>query len=618
MQSKPLTSWQALRRSLWMVFQAAPQELRNLVFLNLVTGTGPSIALFLGKEIIDEISRLLGQGATDHALSKSSEAIALILSQPKLLWSIAAVVILNLIVDSVDSVSMSLFASLRDRVQGYGQGKVLQKVANFDDIALFETPDLLNLLQLTDKGLQRLQRLSFIVAATLMGIFIFIPSVGVSLSIAGWVPFVLIISSIPSIYIEMKHHKKSWRVEETQAGLTREMDIYAKVLTEEAYAKEVRLFSLQGVLLDRWRGLFGRMFGTMERVRREGAIAVMLWALLGGIGAALPYVYVVIGVLQGSFTLGDLALYTGIILQVRRSLYILIANTGDIYDVALATSPIFQLLDLEPQLRNGLQPMVSTSAVRKSDRGIQLQEVSFTYPGSDRAILDRVNLAIQPGEMVALVGENGAGKTTLAKLLCRLYDPERGGIYWNGQDLRSLELQQLRSRIAVVMQDYARFPATLRENVGWGYLPELHRDEAIRTVLKEAGIDRVIAQLSQELETPLGKQLENGIDLSGGQWQRIAIARALMRLSEAELLVFDEPTAALDPKNEHEIYRIFSAIARGRMTVVVSHRLALAKIADRIIVLEGGKIIEEGSHETLMARRDRYYTMFSRQASSYL
>lgn len=155
--------------------------------------------------------------------------------------------------------------------------------------------------------------------------------------------------AIPSIYVEMKYHKKSWRVEETQAGVTREMNIYAKVITGEAYAKEVRLFSLQSVLLDRWQGLFSRMFHTMESVRRDEALTVMIWALIGGLGAALPYIYVVLGVLQGTFTLGDLALFTGIILQVRRSLYILIGNTGDIYDVALATAPIFQLLDLQPQ-----------------------------------------------------------------------------------------------------------------------------------------------------------------------------------------------------------------------------------------------------------------------------
>lgn len=611
MQPKPLTTFQGLRRSLWMVVQAAPRELRNLALLNLMTGTGPSVSLFLSKVVIDEASRLLGQGVTENA-------IALILSEPKLLWAMAAAVLLNLIVDSVDSVGTTLFAALRDRVKGHVQGQVLHKVATFDDIALFETPSLLNLLELTEKGVQRLQQLSFIVAATLVGVFIFVPSLLLSVSIGWWVPPVLLLSSIPSIFVEMRHHKKSWRVEETQAGLTREMNVYAKVLTGEAYAKELRLFSLQPILLERWQGLFRSMFGTMQQVRHEGALTVMLWALLGGLGASLPYVCVVMGVLQGTYTLGDLALYTGVILQMRRSLYILIGHTGDIYDVALATSPIFQLLDLKPQLCGGREPMVSAWAVQKSHRGIQIQDLSFTYPGSDKPILEQINLTIQPGEMVALVGENGAGKTTLAKLLCRLYDPEQGAIYWNGQDLRALDLNELRSRIAVVMQDYARFPATLRENVGWGYLPKLPEDLAIQTVLQEAGIAQVVEELSQGLEAPLGKQLENGVDLSGGQWQRIAIARALMRLSQVDLLVLDEPTAALDPKNEHEIYRIFRAIARDRMAVVVSHRLALAKMADRIIVLEHGKIVEAGTHDELMTRGDRYYTMFTRQASSYL
>ena len=613
-----LPPMQALRRSLWMVVQAAPLELRNLALLNLITGVGPSISLFFGKLIIDELSRLLKSGAAGLPDRPWPESFQFLIDQPRLIAVIAASVLLGLVVDAVDSVGNTLFAALRDRVQGYVQGKVLDKVANFDDIALFETPELLNLLEMANKGIQRVQRLSFIIAGTLIGLFIFVPSVLVSMSIGWWVPPILMLSSIPSILIEVKYNKKSWRVEETQAGVTREMEIYAKMLTGEAYAKEIRLFSLQKILLDRWQALFATMFGTMDRVRREGALAVMLWALVSGLGIVLPYIFVIAGVLRGSYTLGDLALYTGIILQVRRSLYILIHNTGDIYDVALATGPIFQLLDLEPQMQSGSALTVSEASLEPARRGIQLQDVTFRYPGGGQPILEQLNFAIRPGEMVALVGENGAGKTTLAKLLCRLYDPESGRIFWNGQDLRELDLTALRSRVAVVMQDYARFQASLRENVGWGYLPDLQNDQMIQSVLQDAGIERLIRDLSQGLETPLGKQLEAGIDLSGGQWQRLAIARALMRLSETELLVFDEPTAALDPKNEHEIYRIFKTIAQGRMAVVVSHRLALAKLADRIVVLEQGKIMEVGTHQELMQQQDRYYSMFSRQASSYL
>ncbi|MEO6861095.1 MAG: ATP-binding cassette domain-containing protein, partial [Microcoleus sp.] len=214
--------------------------------------------------------------------------------------------------------------------------------------------------------------------------------------------------------------------------------------------------------------------------------------------------------------------------------------------------------------------------------------------------------------------ENGAGKTTLGKLLGRLYDPTSGTIAWNGQDLRSYSLAYVRSRIAVVMQDYARFPSTVRENVGFGDLLSLSDDTAINQAISESGIAAKVNSLEKGLETPLGKQLEDGIDLSGGQWQRIAIARALMRLSTAEVLIFDEPTAALDPKTEHEIYSIFRQIAVGKTTIVISHRLGLAKIADRIAVMENGKIAEIGTHDELIAANGIYCSMFTRQASSYI
>lgn len=598
---------QALWRSIQLVMESAPKELWQIGIFNLIRGVGPSAALYFSKIVIDQTASLAGTAANKPL------DWTIVGQYPQLLTAVGALIGTNLFIESVSSIDTQMFAALRDRVQGAIEGKVIAKIANFNDIALFEQPELLNILQLTTKGIQRMQRLAFIFAGSFMGIFTLIPAVILAAGIALWVPLILLGFAIPSVVIDLRYWRKSWRVEESQAGLSREKEIYAKLLKEETYAKEMRLFSLQHVMLDRWNEIFDRLFKQMQDIRQEGAIALIALSFLGGIGSSIPYLYVIFGVVTGRFTLGDIALYTGVIIQLKRSLYMLVSNLGDIYDVALATRPVFQLLDLEPTLID------RPDALPLPDRGngLMITNLSFSYPGSEKAILNNINFNIKPGEMVVLVGENGAGKTTLGKLLARLYDPSSGSIEWNGVDYKDVSLDEIRSRIAVVMQDYARFPATVRENVGWGYLPKLKEDKALEQVLKESGINHIIMELDQGLETPLGKQLEKGIDLSGGQWQRIAIARALLRLGTSELVIFDEPTAALDPKNEHEIYEIFRTIARGRMTIVISHRLSLARIADRIIVLEHGTILEEGNHAELIQHNGRYAEMFMRQASSY-
>ncbi|MBC1238756.1 ABC transporter ATP-binding protein [Nostoc sp. 2RC] len=615
MQILEISPLQAFRRSVVTVMQVVPTELRYVTILTLLSGASPAIAIWLNKTIIDEITQLL-------SLPTTKNAISLILSQPLLLYSVAGLVVLNLLSDALSSITSFVYASLRDRIQGFIQGQVIEKVATFEDIALFETPDLLNLVQLTEKGVQRLPELCIRLLSLLQGIFIFIPAILLSMSLAWWVPLILFSCVTPVMYVEMKYRKQSWRVERTQASVAREMNLYKTVLTGETYAKELRLFSLQPLLLERWRGLFRTIFRAMEQIRRRGTTAVISWSLLSGLGLALPYIYVVQGVLGRTHTLGDLALYTGVILEVRRSLENLMSGSSELYNIALATTPIFQLLDLQPQLSRSQNFPVNGKnsphyAVKPSQKGIEIENLSFIYPNSDRPILQDINLTIHPNEMIVLVGENGAGKTTLAKLLCRLYDPSGGAIIWNGQDLRSLPLEELRSRIDVVMQDYARFPTTVRENVAFGDLLKMQQDKDIKEAIAEAGLTRVIEKLDGGLETLLGKQLEGGVDLSGGQWQRLAIARALLRLSQTELIILDEPTANLDPKTEHEIYNIFRTLAKGRIAVIVSHRLALAKLADRVVVLEQGQIIEVGTHDELMALGGQYHLMFSRQASSY-
>lgn len=621
MQPIQITTFQALRRSLGLIIKAAPIELRHLIILNIIAGAAPSAVLFLDKLIIDEVSRLLSQ-------TQTAQPLALMLSRPILLWSIAGVLSLRLVGDALDTMSSFAATSLRDRVQGFVEGKVLEKVANFDDIALFENPELLNIVELAKTGVFKIQQLAFTISMTITGIFIFIPSIGLAAAIAWWVPVVMLISSCPSIYIQRKYSKIIWRVQRKQAKISREMNLSARVLTGEEYAKELRLFGLQELWLKRWQDQFLQFFSEMQQIRKKGAIVLLLWSVFSRIGVALPFVYVVMGALGGRYTLGDLALYSGLIVQVEQSLQLLIGNYANLYDISLGVTPIFQLLELKPELQSPLVDVASRlpslpedgqdSRPTKDKIGIEIKHLSFCYPGSNKSTVEDINLTINPGEMLVLVGENGAGKTTLGKLLGRLYDPTSGTIDWNGKDLRSYPLAYVRSRIAVVMQDYARFPSTVRENVGFGDLLSLSDDSAINEAISEAGIAAKVNSLEQGLETPLGKQLEDGIDLSGGQWQRIAIARALMRLSTAEVLIFDEPTAALDPKTEHEIYSIFRQIAAGKTTIVISHRLGLAKIADRIAVMENGKIAEIGTHDELIASNGIYCSMFTRQASSYI
>lgn len=621
MQPIQITTFQALWRSLGLIIKAAPIELRNLILLNIIRGGAPSAVLFLDKLIIDEVSRLLSQ-------TQTAQPFALMLSHPILLWSIGGVLSLKLVGDSLETMSSFAATSLRDRVQGFVEGKVLEKVANFDDIALFENPELLNIVELAKTGVSKIQQLAFTLSMTITGIFIFIPSISLAATIAWWVPVLMLVSSSPSIYIKRKYSRIIWRVQKKQAKISREMNLSARVLTGEEYAKELRLFGLQELWLKRWQSQFLQFFSEMQRIRKKGAIVVLLWSVFSRIGVALPFVYVVMGALGGRYTLGDVALYSGLIVQVEQSLQLLIGNYTNLYEISLGVSPIFQLLELKPELQSPLGDVVSRLPLLEDGRqdarptkdkvGIEIKHLSFCYPGSSKSTVEDINLTINPGEMLVLVGENGAGKTTLGKLLGRLYDPTSGTIDWNGKDLRSYPLAYVRSRIAVVMQDYARFPSTVRENVGFGDLLSLSDDTAINEAISEAGISAKVNSLAAGLETPLGKQLEDGIDLSGGQWQRIAIARALMRLSTAEVLIFDEPTAALDPKTEHEIYSIFRQIAAGKTTVVISHRLGLAKIADRIAVMENGKIAEIGTHDELIESNGIYCSMFTRQASSYI
>lgn len=352
-------------------------------------------------------------------------------------------------------------------------------------------------------------------------------------------------------------------------------------------------------------------------MRKRGTRTILFWSLVSGIGVIISFLHIVLMAIGGTYTLGDLALFGGLVFQARRSLYVLLSNATNLHSTGLATQPIFQLFALQPTLQAENTRNFDTQSDSISPDGIVISALSFTYPGSSKPVLKNISFTIQPGETVAIVGENGAGKTTLVKLLCRLYDPQSGSIFWNGTDIRTITPETHYDRLAVLMQDYARYPATIRENIGLGLLAKVDDDAEILQAAHQAGLASFLQTLPEALETPLTKVLDQGTEPSGGQWQRVGLARALLRHSQAQLLILDEPTAAIDPKTEGEIYTMLHEMARDKMTIFISHRLSLTRSADRIIVLEQGEIVEEGTHEVLMASQGLYHTMFRRQAARY-
>jgi len=592
-----------IKRALLLGCRAAPGEVRLLLVLNLLLGVTPIIILYTSKIVIDEVTQLAGrQGLFAHLGSLLPQAIL-------------AFVACIFIMDTVETVRGLEIDNFRDRVGGEARRQLLAKVAGFDDLSMFENPEALNTLQLAEKGADHLWRLVTAIGRMLIGLFAFVPAFLLTATIAWWVPPVLFLTALPTVFVVSRVEDFSWDVEESQAENVRYMKLYERILLTEIYAKEVRLFNLPAFFLGHWNVRFSAMFSAMKAARSRGTWMLVAWSVVGTLGAAIPYVFVVDGALRGAYTLGDLALFAGLIFQVRRSLELMIFEGGDLYQAAQGAGPLFDVLDMESALAREPVPQGSSGS---QAYGVRFSHVSFSYPTSDRTALEDINLSISPGETVVLVGENGAGKTTLTKLLCRLYDPNQGEITWDGENIRSLDIGELRKRIAVVCQDYAHFPVTVRENIGFGDLSQMHHDATLLAVAGEVGLDRLVEALPDSLDTPLGTILEGGTDLSSGQWQRLALARALLRQPKAQLMILDEPTAAIDPQSEHEVLATLRHLARDKMALIVTHRMPLARSADRILVLKHGRIVEQGSHTELMSARGVYYTMFTRQASSYL
>ena len=434
---------------------------------------------------------------------------------------------------------------------------------------------------------------------------------GLLIQFSVWAVIILVTAGLPLFLAEAKFSGDRFRVFQWRSPLRRMLLYLEIVLAREDHAKEVQLFNLGPRLMKRYRGIFDELYDEEKRltVRRD------TWGFsLGLVSSAAfygAYVWVALSAVRGAISLGQMTMYLLVFKQGQSSVSAMLSAIGGMYEDNLYLSNLYEFLEQPPGSIRG-----SAVAGAAAERGIEFQSVSFTYPGATAAALTDVDLKIEPGSTVALVGHNGSGKTTLVKLLAGLYSPDAGQILYQGTRLQEWDARALRDRIGVIFQDFNRYQLTVGENIGVGDVAALEDESRWAVAAGRARAEPFIESLPEGYATHLGRWFNNGQELSGGQWQRIALARAFMR-DGAEILVLDEPTAAMDAEAERDVFDHFREMARDRIVILISHRFSTVRQADTIVVMDEGRIIEQGSHAELMALNGQYARLFELQASAY-
>ncbi|HEX6508443.1 MAG TPA: ABC transporter ATP-binding protein, partial [Chloroflexota bacterium] len=422
----------------------------------------------------------------------------------------------------------------------------------------------------------------------------------------------LLLAAIPYAIVQSGTAAQFYTLSMGQTPETRQARYFSHLLSTDQGAKEIRVFGLGSHLLERYREILWRNQGQIARLAWSRGIRSAITALLPAAVYAVIFAYLCLQALSRHITVGDLTLYIGIVFRSQDSLQQLMLSLSGLLENSLFLQDYQAFLRLQPVMPTNTGGARITLPIR---RGVCFEGVSYSYPGSAHNALADVSLELRAGETVAIVGENGAGKTTLVKMLARLYDPASGRITIDGQDLRQLDVASWRRQIAVIFQDFIQYYLTAAENIGFGAIDALGDAGRIEAAAERGGADDVIARLPEGYRAVLGRWFEQGTQLSGGEWQRIALARAFMR--DAPILVLDEPTASLDARAEFEIFQRFRELTRDRIVLLISHRFSTVRMADRIYVLDAGRIVESGDHEELMRRGGRYAELFQLQAAGY-
>ncbi len=427
-----------------------------------------------------------------------------------------------------------------------------------------------------------------------------------------WLMLLLVAAVVPAFLGESHFAFLGYAKNFRQTPIKRQLDYLRQIGGSKEAAKELKLFSLSKFLTERFSKLSDAIYEQDVALARRKLVVGSALSLISTGGYYSAYLYVIWRTVAGALSIGTLTFLANAILQASNNIQQVFSTLSGIADQALFLTDLLAFFEMKPTIRSKSNALPAPRPIRQ---GFEFRNVSFTYPGTERRVLDRLDFHLHPGERVALIGENGQGKTTIVKLITRLYDPTEGEILLDGLDLREYELEDLYREIGVIFQDFMRYEMTLQENIAVGRIDEIRNMPLLQEAAQKSLAEEVIARLPGHFHQMLGRRFEGGVDLSGGEWQKIALARAYMR--DAQLLILDEPTAALDARSEFEVFRRFADLTAGKTALFISHRFSTVRMADRIVVLENGRVIEDGSHARLTSLGGRYAEMFEMQAASY-
>jgi len=605
----------ALPQVIRLVWDASPAVTAGLFAATVVAGIVPATSAYTSKLLVNAVV----QGIVVHR-EHIADRIRLDLGlwHPVLttLNAIIFLAVLQLVIfaliaflSTVRNITQQL---LQNSVSMRIQLMVMEKAAGLD-LAFYEDPasyDLLRRAQ-TDSINRPVMMISTafgLVQTTLT----FISMIALLVVVSPLLALIALVSPIPAFIADTRYGWRGYNIARWGSRLLRRMTYLVTLLTTDSYAKEVKLFGLGQYFIDRYRLIGETYYGSQRRqVVRRYSIG-FLWGNLSTIATSVTYLYVALQAIAGRLTLGDLTLYTTAAQSVQNSIQGILGGFSGMYEHNLYLSNLFELLNTKTVLPVPAKPVPVVLPMRGE---IRFEHVTFAYPGATENALTDLSFTVSPGETIAIVGRNGAGKTTLFKLICRLYDPVAGRILIDDVDIRDYDPAALRAQIGGMFQDYVTYQATAAENIGLGNLQSLSDRDAVVKASRQAGSDALIAGLPQGYETALGKWFDAGVNLSGGEWQKVALARAFMR--DARILLLDEPTSALDAQAEYDLFERLRSLTRGRTAVYISHRFSTVRRADRILFLEHGRLVEQGTHEQLMRLSGRYARLFRLQAAAY-